>query len=183
MARIIDLFYRLLDVVMIVLLAGMAIMVFLNVVLRYGMNSGIPVSEEMSRFFFVWLTFIGAVVAHRHHMHMGMETFVAALGRRGRMLMMGLSDLLILGCCWVLFLGTWKQLPINASMTAPVSGIPMAWVYGTGMFTASMIALITLTRFLRLVTGRITENEIAAFAGERHHLDENHVAGDERGAQ
>ncbi|MBU2888794.1 TRAP transporter small permease [Celeribacter halophilus] len=183
MARIIDLFYRLLDLVMILLLAGMAVMVFLNVVLRYGLNSGIPVSEELSRFFFVWLTFIGAVVAHRHNMHMGMETFVAALGRRGRMLMMGVSDLLILGCSWVLFLGTWKQLPINASMTAPVSGLSMAWVYGTGMFTAVMIALITATRFLRLVTGRITEDEIAAFAGERHQFDETPASGREGGAQ
>ncbi|OCX64476.1 ABC transporter permease [Thioclava sp. SK-1] len=172
MARIFDLFYRFLDLVLIVLLAGMAVMVFLNVVLRYGLNSGIPVSEELSRFFFVWLTFIGAVVAHRHHMHMGMETFVAALGRRGRMVMMGLSEVIILGCSWVLFLGTWKQLPINITMNAPVSGISMAWVYGTGMFTAGMIAAISATRLARLLSGRMTEAEIAAFAGERHLIDE-----------
>ncbi|WP_349295398.1 TRAP transporter small permease (plasmid) [Thioclava sp. 'Guangxiensis'] len=172
MTRLITLFYRLLDLVLVALLSGMALMVFLNVVLRYGFNSGIAVSEELSRFFFVWLTFIGAVVAHHHHMHMGMETFVAALGRRGRMLMMGVAELLILGCAWVLFIGTWKQLPINMSMGAPVTGLSMAWVYGTGLFTAAMIALISGTRLLRLVTGRITEKEIAAFAGERHLIDE-----------
>jgi len=169
---VINLFYRLLDYVLICLIGGMALMVFVNVVMRYTMNSGIPVTEELSRFFFVWLTFIGAVVAHRHNLHMGMETFVAMMGRKGRMLMMGLSDLLIIGCSFVLFWGSWKQLPINMSMLAPVSGIPMGWVYGTGLFTATCIILITLERFIRLLTGRVTEAEIAAFAGEFHSVEE-----------
>ncbi|WP_134679205.1 TRAP transporter small permease [Paracoccus ravus] len=168
----IDLFYRLLDIILVVLIGGMALMVFVNVVMRYSMNSGIPVTEELSRFFFVWLTFIGAVVAHRHNLHMGMETFVSMLGKGGRKLMMGLSDLMIIGCSAVLFVGTWKQLPINNSMTAPVSGIPMSWVYGTGLFTATCIILITLERVIRLLTGKVSDAEVAAFAGERHSAEE-----------
>ena len=172
MRQLIDLFYRLLDIVLVLLIAGMSLMVFVNVVMRYTMNSGLPVSEELSRFFFVWLTFIGAVVAHRHNMHMGMETFVARLGQRGRKLMMGLSDVMIIGCSLVLLVGSWKQLPINNSMVAPVSGIPMSWVYGTGLFTAACIILITLDRLFRLFTGRVTDEEIAQFAGEHQSLEE-----------
>ena len=37
----------------------------LEVVLRYGFGSGIDISEELSRFFFVWLIFLGAIVAMR----------------------------------------------------------------------------------------------------------------------
>ncbi|MEO5883317.1 MAG: TRAP transporter small permease subunit, partial [Caldimonas sp.] len=44
------------------MLATMVVLVFGNVVLRYGFNSGITASEELSRFLFVWLTFMGAVV-------------------------------------------------------------------------------------------------------------------------
>lgn len=172
MKKLIDLFYFVLDVLLGLLLSGMAIMVFVNVILRYAFNSGIPVSEELSRFFFVWLTFIGAVVAHRHNMHMGMETVVASLGRRGRLVMMGVSDLIIIGCSGVLFWGTWLQLPINMSMTATVTNIPMAWVYGAGLFTATGIILITVERLIRLLTGRLTEDEIARFAGEHHGTDE-----------
>lgn len=173
MQRAIDLFYRLLDLILCLLLAAMALMVFLNVILRYTMNSGIPVSEELSRFCFVWLTFIGAVVAHRHNMHIGMETVVSTLGRRGRMMMMGISDLIIIACSMVLFWGTWKQLPINLSMTAPVSGLSMGWVYGTGLFTATGIILITLDRVIRLLRGKVSDEEIAAFAGERQMYDAN----------
>ena len=39
-------------------LAVMVAMVFGNVVLRYAFNSGISVSEELSRWFFVWMIFL-----------------------------------------------------------------------------------------------------------------------------
>ncbi|MCJ8140044.1 TRAP transporter small permease [Falsirhodobacter halotolerans] len=173
MGRAVHLFFRFLDLLLAALLAAMAGMVFVNVVLRYAMNSGIAMSDELSRFAFVWLTFIGAVVAHHHRLHMGMETLVARFGRRGRLVLMGFSDLLILGGAVVLTVGTWKQLPINASMNAAVSGLSMAWVYGIGLFAGTGIALITLERLFRLLRGRITEAELAAFGGDMdHHAQE-----------
>lgn len=172
MKRFTDLFYRMLDILLGLLLAAMAVMVFVNVVMRYTMNSGFAMSDELSRFAFVWLTFIGAVVVHHHRQHMGMETVVSMFGRRGRLILMGASDLMILGCSAVLTLGTWKQLPINASMNAPVSGLSMAWVYGIGLFAGTGIILITLERLYRLATGGITEDEIKAFCGELGMMDD-----------
>lgn len=166
MKRASDLFFRFLDVVLAFLLGAMAVMVFVNVIMRYTMNSGFAMSDELSRFAFVWLTFVGAVVAHHHNLHMGMETVVARFGRTGRMVLMAVSNVMIIGCAAVLTVGTWKQLPINASMSAPVSGLSMAWVYGIGLFAGVGIILITLERLLRLITGRVTDAEINAFAGE-----------------
>ncbi len=170
--KLIDLFFRFLALLMILALAGMALMVFVNVVLRYGMNSGIAISDEMSRYFFVWLTFIGAVVAHRENLHMGVETVVSRFGRKGRVILMGVSNLVILGVSAILFLGTWQQLPINSSMVAPVSGLSMGWVYGIGLFTGAGIFLISLERLFRILTGRITEEEISAFAGEHMSIEQ-----------
>ena len=172
MQKIIDLFYRFLEILLILLLAGMALMVFGNVVLRYGFNSGLNVSDEMSRYFFVWLTFIGAVVAFREHSHLGVESLVALLGRKGRILCMILSNLVIIGCSAIFFWGTWVQLPINSSMVAPVTGLSMAWVYGIGFFTGAGCVLIALERIIRLATGRVTEEEISAFAGENMTIEQ-----------
>ena len=41
---------------LIVFLGAMVVLVFGNVVLRYGFNSGIIFSEEASRFLFMWIT-------------------------------------------------------------------------------------------------------------------------------
>ncbi|WP_159949282.1 TRAP transporter small permease [Rhizobium sp. 18065] len=166
MQRAIDLFYRFLELLLIILLSGMAIMVFVNVILRYGFNSGLNVSDEMSRYFFVWLTFIGAVVAFREHGHVGVETLVMMLGRQGRIVCMILSNIIIIGVSAIFFWGTWNQVPINASMDAPVTKISMIWVYGIGFFTGAGVVIIALERLIRLLTGRVTDEEIAAFAGE-----------------
>jgi TRAP-type C4-dicarboxylate transport system permease small subunit len=166
MLKGIDWLVRGLEVLLVILLASMAIMVFGNVVLRYGFNSGILVSEEMSRYFFVWLTFIGAVVTFRENAHLGVESLVQRFGRNGRLICMVLSDIIILLCMAAFFWGTWKQYPINASMTAPVVGISMNWIYGIGFFTAIGIGGLVIIRLIRTIAGRITEDEINAFAGE-----------------
>ena len=171
MTKLVALFYRALDWLLILLLSGMAIMVFVNVILRYAFNSGLTVSDEMARYFFVWLTFIGAVVGFREYGHMGVESLVAMFGRSGRVICMILTNLVILGVSLLFFWGTWKQLPINASMAAPVTGLSMGWVYGIGFFTGGGCALIALERLFRLLTGRVREDEIAAFAGEHHNIE------------
>lgn len=62
MTRVIDWYFRLLRFFMVGCLVVMVVLVFGNVVLRYAFNSGITVSEELSRWLFVWL-FVGAIVA------------------------------------------------------------------------------------------------------------------------
>ncbi|NRP72853.1 2,3-diketo-L-gulonate TRAP transporter small permease protein YiaM [Ensifer psoraleae] len=171
MQKAIDLFYKVLEFLLIILLSGMAVMVFVNVIMRYAMNSGLTVSDELARYFFVWVTFIGAVVAFREHGHMGVETLVALFGRKGRIICMAVSNIVIIGVSAIFFWGTWKQLPINWSMSAPVTGLSMGFVYGIGFFTGAGCVIIALERLIRLLTGRVTEEELAAFAGENMSLE------------
>lgn len=80
MTKAIDLFYKILGAILVFLLAGMAIMVFVNVILRYAANSGLTVSEELSRYFFVWVAFLGAVLTFRENSHLGIESSLLASG-------------------------------------------------------------------------------------------------------
>jgi TRAP-type transport system small permease protein len=165
-SRIERLAVRVVEAVLVLLLAGMVVMVFTNVVLRYGFNSGLNISEEMSRYFFVWLTFIGAVLAFRDHAHIGVETFVRLLGRRGRIACVALSNLIIVICAVVLLWGTWRQHGINASMTAPVVGLSMIWVFGVTYFTGILIGLLAFVRMVRALAGRVSAAEMARITGE-----------------
>ena len=162
---------KIIEISIVLLLAGMAAMIFVNVVLRYGFNSGLVISEEMSRFFFVWLTFIGAVLAFGENGHLGVETMVRLFGRRGRIICMALTNILILFCVVVLFWGTWLQAPINASMRSPVAGMPLAYVFGVTFFTAAGIAVIAVWRLFKIFTGRVTDAEIAQFVGDYDSVD------------
>lgn len=158
--------FGLIDVALALLLAAMFAMVLGNVVLRYGFNSGIVVSEELSRVLFVWLTFLGAVATFRERMHVGVDTLTLALPRAGRLACRILSDAIILACCAVLFQGAWMQAGINATMRAPVTGLPLIWVHGAAFVASAGIGAITLVRLGRILLGRIDAEERAAlYAG------------------
>ena len=158
--KLIDQISKLLSLLMVLSLALMVVLVFTNVVLRYAFNSGILVSEELSRFFFVWLTFIGAIVAMRDGTHLGMDNVVSKLSRRGKLVCLALSQGLILLCCGMLFWGTWNQHDINATNMSPVTGLSMIWVFGVGYLTSATIAVHALHKLWRIATGRITDHEL-----------------------
>jgi len=166
MRRLEDAFFKALEAVLVILLVAMVVMVFGNVMMRWFLDDGIQVSEEMSRYCFVWLTFIGAVVVARENAHLGVDALVGALGERGRLICMVLSDALVLLCCAVFFWGTWRQAPMNATNFAPVTGLNTLWVFGVGFFTAGGIGLMTAARLLRALTGALNEGELDAFAGK-----------------
>jgi TRAP-type C4-dicarboxylate transport system permease small subunit len=166
MQRLENIFFKAMEALLVVLLVAMVVMVFGNVMMRWFANDGIQISEEMSRFCFVWLTFIGAVVVARENAHLGVDAFLQLLGDRGRLVCMVLSDLLVLLCCVVFFWGTWRQAPFNATNVAPVSGLNMLAVFGVGFFTAGGIGVMTAARLLRALTGRLNDGELNSFAGK-----------------
>jgi TRAP-type C4-dicarboxylate transport system permease small subunit len=152
--------FKVVEAVLAMLLLAMVLMVFGNVVLRYVFNSGIVVSEELSRFCFVWLTFIGAIVAVRDNAHLGMDNVVVKLSRRGKLACLAASQLLILMCCVILFWGTWRQHEINASTMAPVTGMSMIWIFGFGYVCSICIGLHAIDTLRRIATGRIAESDL-----------------------
>jgi TRAP-type transport system small permease protein len=155
-----DLFFRLAEMLLVLMLCAMVIMVFGNVVLRYGFNSGLDFSEELSRFFFIWITFLGAIIAMREKAHLGLDTLIRVLPRAGKRLCFGLSHLLMFGCCALMFYGTWRQHHINATTMSPVTGLPMIWVYGVGYLASGAMGALIASNLWKLVTGRIADSDL-----------------------
>lgn len=151
--RTIDLFFKLLEAVLVALLAGMTVMVFANVILRYVFNSGLDISEELSRFFFVWLIFIGAIVAMRHHAHMGFDLLVTASSPGMRRVLLFISNGLILFVCWLLLNGAWLQSGITATDRSPVTGLSMIFVFGIVIPSAIGVGSIAIHRMIGALRG------------------------------
>lgn len=175
--RALDGLFKGIEALLAALLLGMVLMVFGNVVLRYVFNSGLVMSEELSRFFFVWLTFIGAIVAMRDGTHLGMDNVVSKLSRRGKIVCLTLCQGLILLCCAMLFWGTWRQHEVNATNMAPVTGMSMIWVFGVGYLTSAAIAVHALHKLWRIASGQITEDELIEISDSE---DTPHAAGEVR---
>jgi len=162
MARIIDLYCGLLKVLIVACLALMVLLVFGNVVLRYVFNSGIAVSEEISRWLMVWLTFLGAVVALREHAHLGIDTLVRALPPIGKRICFVASYALMIWADWLLLAGSWRQTLITAGDSAPASGLSVGIFYSAGIVFGVSAGVILVYDLLRVLTGAAREEELVA---------------------
>jgi TRAP-type C4-dicarboxylate transport system permease small subunit len=160
MSRILDAYCRALEGLIAIALAIMVVLVFGNVVLRYAFNSGITVSEEVSRWLFVWLTFLGAIVALRQRDHLGSDMLVSRLGPAGKKVCLVVGQLLMLYIAWLLLQGSLTQAQINADVQAPVTGASVAIFYASGVVFAVSAGVIILDDLFRVLTGRLSDDEL-----------------------
>lgn len=151
---------RALDMLSGLCLAIMVVLVFGNVVLRYTANSGITVSEELSRWLFVWLTFMGAVVALREHGHLGTDVLVSRLPAAGKKVCLVLAQVAMLYVSWLLLKGSWAQMVINADTEAPVMGASVGIFYASGVLMGGSAIAILLRDLLRTLFVPLSENEL-----------------------
>jgi len=157
---VIDRICRLFVFLMVVCLGLMVVMVFGNVVLRYGFNSGITVSEELSRWLFVWMTFLGAVVGLRNHSHLGTDSLVSRLPVVGKKICFVAAHLLMLAMCWLMFSGAWQQTVINYGTTSAVMEISMAGFYASAVVFSVLAALIVAHELWKLLAGQLGERQM-----------------------
>ena len=153
-------FFKLLEFLVVILMLAMVAMVFGNVFLRYAFNSGITISDEMSRYCFVWLTYIGAMIAMREGGHLGVDTLVKHLTRSGKKVCLFLSESLMLYCNGLFMLGTWKMHDLQVTNVSPVAGLSMIWVFGIGYVVSLVMGMMNIRVLYRLLSGRITEAEL-----------------------
>ena len=151
---------RALDMLSGLCLAIMVVLVFGNVVLRYTANSGITVSEELSRWLFVWLTFMGAVVALREHGHLGTDVLVSRLPAAGKKVCLVLAQVAMLYVSWLLLKGSWAQMVINADTEAPVTGASVGIFYASGVLMGGSAIAILLRDLLRTLLVPLIDNEL-----------------------
>lgn len=159
-SRLIDKYCQWIGYLIAAALAVMVVLVFGNVVMRYGFNSGFTVSEELSRWLFVWMTFLGAVAALKDNAHLGTDMLVGKLGPRGKRICMGISLIAMLYCLWLLFQGSLEQFKVNVESLSPVMEASMGWFYAAGMVFAVLGAPILLLDLYRLLTGQVDDDHL-----------------------
>ena len=142
-----------LHVAMAACLALMALLVFVNVVLRYGFGSGIAASEELSRLLFVWMVFIGATAAYPAGEHMAFTSLAARLRQRPTALTVwtALIRVLVLLAAALVAWGAWQQVLVGLGSRSVVLGYPTALLPLPALLCSATIAV---TALVELVTRR-----------------------------
>ena len=152
--------YRGLNLVIAFFLALMAIFVFANVLMRYFFHSGLTWAEEISRFLFVWLIFLGSIVGFKANEHLGIDTLVRKLSPKGKRVLFIINCLIILATLAVTLHGCWYLVAINFDQSSPALGIPYAYVYSSGIVGCLGMGFIASQNLAMLVSGKLSDDDL-----------------------
>lgn len=153
MNKLIHIYFLALKTLIVACLLCITGLIFTNVVLRYGFNSGLFFSEEISRLAFVWLVFAGSQLMLHENGHIGVDILTARVSPRVAKHLLSLTYLVMLFATWLFLQGSWKQTLINLHVGAPSTGISMGLFYGAGLvFSVLSSALLCIHLFKHLTT-------------------------------
>lgn len=134
----------------------MSLATFLNVVARYLFSNPIPWAEEFSRYAFIWLVFMGAVVATKRKKHIIIEALLVFLPRRIRSFFLVLADIATLALMAVMVHYGWV-LTLSANQPTSTLKVPQYVVYVVVPIAGLLIILYSL--------GDLRQNLRGAFSG------------------
>ncbi len=136
-------------------LAAMTIIVFIQVVMRYVFSNSLSWSEEMARFIFLWLSWIGASYAVKESAHFRVEMFANLCKGKSRKYF----ELFVL-IVWFLFsffltgYGTSLVLfLVGSGQFSAAMEIPMAWPYASVPVGCGLMALRLLIEMWKVWNG------------------------------
>ncbi len=136
------------------LMAVMILDIFVQVVFRYALESSLSWSEELARYLFVWVIFVGASVAVRRGQHIALNALTGALPKPLRAFATALT--LIAFIAFLLLL-TWVSIPLIVNARFTVSSeleIPIAWVYVAAPIGSLLSVLHLVNGLARVVWSR-----------------------------
>ena len=140
------------ELVMAAVLCIMVAMVAVQVASRYVFHSSLSFTEEIVRYLFVWMTFLGIGAAARRGRHLsiaGAFTFIPpGVMRRIRMAAWGCAA--VFSVLLIVFGLRVVMLQIETHQTTAVMGIPM-WIIG---LSVPVCAALLLFRLIQAVPDR-----------------------------
>ena len=168
MDKIADKLFKGIDYFTGILTGLMVLFVFLNVVLRTFFNSGLTWSEELARYLFVFVTYIGAISA------MGVDTLISRMKPQVQMVMYVVSQLIIMALMVILVQGSLKMVAQNTQSRTAALGIPYAFLYAVGILTGVAIAIMAILNIVHALKNPSKISEIVTMSTS----DDDEIASD-----
>lgn len=122
-------FYKLLKAFGFVLMLVMVTVTFAQVLARYAFSNSLSWSDEVGRYTFVWMTFIGAAIAVRNRQHVAFDALVKMLPRVAQKICLIASYLSMMIFTAVLIYGGFKFVARGSRQISSALEIPMNYVY------------------------------------------------------
>lgn len=142
-----------------VLILTASIILFANVVARYVFNLGLPWAEELVRYQIVWMVFLGASVAARQGIHIGVDILIKfSPPAIGRVVDLAVHAIAVVFCAFVVFYGAELIAQTRAfGQISPAMQVPMWLVQLAIPVGSALMGLRFAQQFFRTLLRREQE--------------------------
>jgi C4-dicarboxylate transporter DctQ subunit len=155
------------------LLVAMTLLVFVEVVMRFGFGNGLLWAQELTLHISAWFVLFGVSYGLKVGAHIGVDAFIKTLPEMGQRLFSVIAVLLSLGYCGLFLYGSWIYLSKMKRIGIELDDPPVqTWV-------AHSILVIGLTflslRLLQLLW-HIIKGDMTGFAHKSEAEESMHLA-------
>ena len=145
---------------LIILLAAMALLIFVNVALRYLTNQSIEWAEEVSRHMMIWLTFLGAGPVLRYGGHIAVENLQDALPRSAAIAVRAFVAALLFAFFGFMIWYGWLYMGRTMFQLTAATQIPFAYIYAA----MPVGGILLVVHWLLIVRGYVLRRQFASDA-------------------
>lgn len=157
MERLLDLVTLMTRVVVIAVGSLLVLVVSGEMFVRYVFNNSFFFADELARYLFIWVAFLGASLALRRGQHVGLELIIHRRSRALRVLVQ-----VLVGAFLIVFLvSSLTLLPAMWQQHTTTLGIRMFWVY-LALPVGAVLMLLQLVPLIRQAAeGRLPPDQSA----------------------
>ncbi len=125
-----------------------------QVVFRYVLAAPLPWSEELARYCFVWIVFLGGAIGLERGIHLGVDLFVNLLPPKLRT-GLDISSSVMIGCfAAAVIYASFPVIEMNMLQRSPAMGVQMSWIYIAIPTSMALIFLISVERIANILRDR-----------------------------
>jgi len=145
-----DKLFYFVKILTLIVITVMTLSAFLQVIFRYVLEYPLIWTEEIARFMFVWLTFLGSAAAIRTKNHIAMDLLVNKFPKKMQKSVNMLALVIFLGFCLLLIKQGIFLTATNMEQTSDALGIPMGFPYLAIPVGSALMAFFILEDMLNL---------------------------------
>lgn len=129
MKKLDNIIFKVIYVICAILMGIMAVVITAQVLSRYVFDSPLTWSEELGRFTFVWISFLGMAVGIKQGAHIALDLLVSKLKGVSKKTLMLINNLLVAIFGAVFTYSGFLLVELGARQTSPSLNLPMNLVY------------------------------------------------------
>lgn len=153
------------EAVICILLVLTTLLVFVDVVMRFGFNSGFIWSQELTLHMSAWFVLFGASYGLKVGSHIGMDAFVKIFPLAGRRILTGIAAVAALVYCALILKGSWVYLKKMKMIGIELEDLPIQTWVAHGML---LVGFAFLTARLMIILWSVITGQADGFK----HADE-----------